>query len=142
MVGNVEGSAPQAGQPKLRAGRDVQYTQQEARQILGSGSQDENAILSRLAERLIRQQEGARVRAPAIRASLPEQGRLFTFTRSIQVDTWAGLNLDLKTRRVNVFSWRNHVPLAVGLFLWVLLMLALSRGRRMVAPEPGVQATP
>jgi hypothetical protein len=140
MVSSAEESAPQANQPRLKAGRDVQYTQQEARQILESGSQDENAILSRLAERLIRQQEGARVRAPAIRASLPEQGRLFTFTRSIQVDTWAGLNLDLKTRRVSSFSWRSHLPLAAGLFLWIFLMLALSRGRRMAVRDSGVQS--
>jgi hypothetical protein len=50
------------------------------------------------------------------------------------------LNLDLKTRRVSSFSWRSHLPLAAGLFLWIFLMLALSRGRRMAVRDSGVQS--
>ncbi len=84
---------------KLRAsGLEPNYTQQDAKQLLDNNSADENAVLTKLAERLIQQQDAA-VSAPAvIQASIPEQGRLLTFGRSVAVDPQAALTVDLEMR--------------------------------------------
>ena len=127
ITANQAEQTPQTAMPKLESGRDVQYTQQQAKQILEGSSGEENAILSRLAERLINQQESARTRAQAIRASLPEHGRLLTFTRSLQVESWAGMNIDLETRRVTSSSWASKILLLGGLLAWLFLMIFLAR---------------
>ena len=49
----------------------------------------------RLAERLIQQQDAAVSSPAAIRASLPEPGRVFTFQRAVVVDPWADLKIVL-----------------------------------------------
>ena len=127
LTANQAEETPQLAMPKLESGRDVQYTQQQARQILEGSSGEENAILSRLAQRLIKQQESARTRAQAIRAALPEHGRLLTFTRSLQVESWAGLNIDLQTRRITHSSWTSKTLLLAGLLVWIFLMILLVR---------------
>jgi len=77
------------------AGNEPNYTQQDAKQLLDNNSADDNAALTKLAERLIQQQDAA-VSAPAvIQANIPEQGRLITFSRSIAVDTEADLQIGL-----------------------------------------------
>jgi hypothetical protein len=80
---------------ELRNRKDVAYTQQEAKQIIDANSSDDNAALMRLAERLVQQQDAAVTAPAAIRASIPQQGRLLTFRRAVQVDTWADLNIRL-----------------------------------------------
>lgn len=84
---------------KLRAaGQEPNYTQQDAKQLLDNNSADENAAFTKLAERIIQQQDAA-VSAPAvIQASVPAQGRLITFSRSVAVDSQADLTVDLKVR--------------------------------------------
>jgi len=88
----------------LRDGKDVNYTQEDAKQILDRNTADENAAFMRLAERLIQQQDAA-VSSPAvIRANIPQQGRLLTFKRAVVVDNWADLNIGLKAKATNVAS--------------------------------------
>ncbi len=97
----VAGEAAPQAQANLRDTinrKEATYTQQQAKQIIESNTADENAALMKLAERLVQQQDAA-VAAPAvIRASIPQQGRLLTFHRAVQVDTWADLNIQLKTK--------------------------------------------
>jgi hypothetical protein len=107
---------------KLRNGAaEPNYTQQDAKQILDNNSADENAALTKLAERLISQQNAA-VAAPAvIQASIPEQGRLITFSRSVAVDTQADLHIGINAKTSGTAS-----PFARGVMLAVtLLLLAL-----------------
>jgi hypothetical protein len=80
----------------LRGRKNATYTQEEAKQILESNSAEDNAAFTRLAERLIQQQDAAVTAPAAIRASIPQQGRLLTFRRAVQVDTWTNLNVELK----------------------------------------------
>ena len=109
---NVRQSAatgePDALAGKLRAGRggkEASYTQQDAKQILDRNSADENAAFTRLAERLIQQQDAA-VSSPAvIQASIPEQGRLLTFSRAVAVDNWADLQIGLKAKAATAAPW-------------------------------------
>ncbi len=109
---------------KLRSSAaEPNYTQQDAKQILDNNSADENAALTKLAERLIEQQNAA-VAAPAvIQASIPEQGRLITFSRSVAVDTQADLQIGIKAKTSGAAS-----PLGRGVMLAAtLLLLALGR---------------
>jgi hypothetical protein len=102
---------------KLRAGRggkDANYTQEDAKQILDKNTADDNAAFTRLAERLIQQQDAAVSSPTAIHANIPEQGRLLTFTRSVAVDTWADLPVHLKARAVSAGSWWQRLCIFAG----------------------------
>ena len=79
----------------------MNYTQEDAKQILDRNTADENAAFMRLAERLIQQQDAA-VSSPAvIHASIPEQGRLLTFSRAVAVDNFADLQIGLKAKAIS-----------------------------------------
>jgi hypothetical protein len=106
---------------QLRNRKDVAYTQQEAKQIIEANTADDNAALMRLAERLIQQQDAA-VNAPAaIRAAIPQQGRLLTFRRTVQVDTKADLKISLLTKA----SRSAPMNLRFGIILAILIGFAL-----------------
>jgi hypothetical protein len=84
------------------AGAEPNYTQQDAKQLLDNNSADENAALTKLAERIIQQQDAA-ISAPAvIEARIPEQGRMLTFSRSVAVDAQADLQIELNMRAPDV----------------------------------------
>ncbi|MDB6033954.1 MAG: hypothetical protein JWM16_4292, partial [Verrucomicrobiales bacterium] len=122
----------------LRVRKDVAYTQQEAKQIMDANSADENAAMMRLAERLIQQQDAATTSPTAIRASIPEQGRLLTFRRTVQVDTWADLSVRLEATAARSAPWgiRGVILCAVfacfGLLAWA--------GTRLREPHQTIKA--
>ena len=126
---NVRQSAatgePDALAGKLRAGRggkEAGYTQQDAKQILDRNSADENAAFTLLAERLIQQQDAA-VSSPAIiQASIPEQGRLLTFSRAVAVDNFADLQIGIKAKAATSAPWL----LRCAILAITALVLALS----------------
>jgi hypothetical protein len=90
-------AAPVPGNLKeLRNRKDAAYTQQEAKQLIDANTADDNAALLRLAERIVQQQDAAVPNPTAINASIPQQGRLLTFRRAVQVDKWADLSLGLE----------------------------------------------
>ena len=68
----------------------MNYTQQDAKDIIDRNTADDNAAFMRLAERLIQQQDAAVSSPSALRASIPEQGRVLTFKRSVVVDSSMG----------------------------------------------------
>ena len=70
----------------LRGRKEVNYTQQDAKDLMDRNTADDNATFLRLAERLIQQQDAAVSSASALRASIPEQGRVLTFKRAVLVD--------------------------------------------------------
>jgi hypothetical protein len=114
---------------KLRGGRgnnEPNYSQQDAKQIIDRNSPDENAAFTRLAERLIQQQDAAVSSPAAIRASVPEQGRLLTFSRSIAVDPWADLQVGLEVKAIKAASWfvRFLIVAATALILAVSIRFA------------------
>jgi hypothetical protein len=111
----------------LRNRSDVNYTQDDAKQIIDRNSADENTALMRLAQRLIQQQDAA-VSSPAmIRASLPEQGRLLTFKRSVVVDPWADLNIGLKAVTAPTISWPLRIWALAATALVMLVFAGLAR---------------
>ena len=112
----------------LRGRKEVTYTQQDAKDIIDRNTADDNAAYMRLAERIIQQQDAAVSSPAAIRASIPEQGRLLTFQRAVVVDTWADLELRLKATAVKAASWgvRVLILIAIALVLGCLAWAARS----------------
>jgi hypothetical protein len=95
-VAGGEAAAAPGNLRDLRNRKDVTYTQQEAKQVIDSNTADENAALMRLAERIVQQQDAAVPNPTAISATIPQQGRLLTFGRTVQVDTWTDLSIALE----------------------------------------------
>lgn len=103
LVGLNVGQAKLAGEtgaisaiPRaLREGKTI-YTQAEAKQLIDKNTADDNAVQMKLAERIIQQQEAALPSPAAIRATIPEQGRVLTFVRPLEVDPWADLGVRLR----------------------------------------------
>lgn len=116
--------------------KEANYTQQDAKAIMERNTADDNAAFTRLAERLIQQQDAAISNPATIQATIPEQGRLITFSRSVAVDTQADLHIDLKTKAVATASWiKRLLILAVTtcvLGLFALLAQALRRKQSAV----------
>jgi hypothetical protein len=88
----------------LRGAKDLNYTQQDAKEIIDRNTADDNAATMRLAEKIIQQQDAAVTTAAAIRASIPEQGRLLTFQRSVAVDKESDLRIGLEASAVKAAS--------------------------------------
>jgi hypothetical protein len=85
---------------KLRGGgaKEANYSQDEAKQLIDRNTADENSALMRCAERLIQQQDAAVSNPAVIQASVPEQGRLLTFSRSVAVDPQADLHIGIEAK--------------------------------------------
>jgi hypothetical protein len=110
----------------LRGRKDVNYTQQDAKAIIDRNSTEENNAFMRLAQRLIQQQDAAVSSAAAIHATVPEQGRLFTFKRAVVLDTLnADLKIGLGASPVQAASWRVRAVILVGTLL-ILIVFALA----------------
>jgi hypothetical protein len=115
---------PGAAQPLRDPRRTTAYTQAEARQLIDRNTAEENTVLFRLAERFIQQQEAAVATPAAIRAALPEHGRRLTFTRSLFIDPWAELRVDIKAVAVGPARFARFLALA-GLLLAIVVVLHL-----------------
>ena len=113
---------------QLRNSQTANYTQQDAQRVIDNNSADENTAFMELANRLIQQQEAAVANPAVIRASIPEQGRLLTFKRSVVVDTWADLGIRLEARVLGAISWSARL-LMLALTALALSALALLAGR-------------
>jgi hypothetical protein len=136
LVGLNVRQAGSAAQPavaqkirELRGRRDATYTQDEAKQIFDNNSADDNNALSRLASRMIQQQEAAVAAPAAIRAAVPEQGRVLTFKRAVQVDKWADLRIDLEAKVARTASLGSRFAMLLGLAVLAGIGLWIGRAR-------------
>jgi hypothetical protein len=109
----------------LRSRPEGNYTQQDAKDIIDINSADENANFMRLAEKLIQQQDAAVSTPAAIRASIPEQGRVLTFKRAVAVEPWADLQIGLRMAMTQTAPMTLRL-LVLGGVLIVFSVLALS----------------
>ncbi|MEO8353846.1 MAG: hypothetical protein ABI680_19135, partial [Chthoniobacteraceae bacterium] len=89
----------------------------------------------KLAERLIQQQDAALANPATIQASIPEQGRLLTFSRSVAVDHWADLRIGLEAKAVPIAAWWKRLLILAGTALALALLAISARGlsRRQAA---------
>ncbi len=111
----------------LRARKEVTYTQQDAKDIIDRNTADDNAADMRLAQRLIQQQDAAVSNPAAIRASVPEQGRVLTFKRAVVVDPWADLRIGLRATAARAASWTVRTLILAATFLFLLLFAWLAK---------------
>ena len=90
--------------------------------------------MMRLAERLVQQQEAAVPSPAAIRASVPEGGRLLTFSRALLVDDYAPLSLEIRARAPAVTSSAWQISILGGALLVFLVLAVTARpGTRQAA---------
>lgn len=131
---DLAGADDQAAQ-QLRAFKQrkgVAYTQEEAQQVFAGNRAEDNANFTRLAERIIQQQDAAVSAPAAIRATIPEQGRLLTFRRSVQVDQWADMNISLKATAASTVTWGVRLMILIASFA---VFGVLRLGSRAVKPR-------
>lgn len=117
----------------LRSAKDVNYTQQDAKEILDRNNADDNSAYLRLAERLVQQQDAAVTSAGAIRANIPEQGRVLTFQRTVAVDREADLRIGLQTSAAKAASWGMRASVLAAAAVLFGLLAAMGRWVRVDA---------
>ena len=64
---------------------------------------------------------------PAIRAAIPEQGRVLTFKRAVEVNQWADLQLELKTKVANPAPGGMRFVVLLGILVGVAAVLGIRR---------------
>jgi hypothetical protein len=111
----------------------VNFDPQQVDQLLMGNTEEENAALHGIAARLVDQQLAAEPAPGAIDVTLPERGRVLTFTRSLQVNGGAPLEL-----RLSVGSF-PFASLRFGLLAMLVVgaITALSSGRAAAEPRAG-----
>jgi hypothetical protein len=115
---------------KLRvdaAGKEANYTQQDAKQLIERNPADENAALAKCAERIIQQQDAAVTNPAVIQASIPEQGRLITFHRAIAVDPLADLKVGIEANAPRAATWALRLMILAATALTIALGLRMRR---------------
>jgi hypothetical protein len=102
------------------------YNPQQVDQLLMGNTVEENTALSGIAGRIVDQQLAAEPAPSAIDVTLPERGQVLTFTRSLQVDGGAPLELKLDIKR----GWGGGLGFGAGLLLAVGAIVGLALRRR------------
>lgn len=74
----------------------LNFRPQQLSQLLRGNTTEDNAILQQIAGRLVQHQRNTEPAPQAIIISLPEEGEVYTFSRSVQVAENAPLELDLQ----------------------------------------------
>jgi hypothetical protein len=108
----------------LRNRQELNYTQQDAKDIIDINSADDNAAFMRLAEKLIQQQDAAVSSPAAIRASIPQQGQTLTFHRAVAVDAWADLKIGLQAAMTRTAPTGIRVLILAGACVFFALLTA------------------
>ena len=111
----------------LRARKDVNYTQQDAKAIIDRNTAEENSAFMRLAQRLIQQQDAAVSSPAAIRAAVPEQGRLLTFKRAVLVNPWSDLKIGIVARATKAASWNVRLLILTGTLIVLVSFARMGR---------------
>jgi hypothetical protein len=78
----------------------LNFRPQQLSQLLRGNTPEDNANLQRIADRLVHHQRATEPAPQAILISLPEEGSVYTFSRSVQVAENAPLELDLEFRKL------------------------------------------
>lgn len=133
-----DGAAVPGNIKELRNRKELNYSQQEAKQIIEANTADDNAVLMRLAERIVQQQDAAVPNPTEIRATIPQQGRMLTFRRSVQVDTWTDLTVELETRAFKTASMGWRAGMLGAVFVGFMLVAWVS-GRRRKHPTSNIE---
>jgi hypothetical protein len=99
---------------------------QQVDQLLGGNTLEENTALRGIATKIVDQQLGADPAPGAIDVTLPERGQVLTFTRSVQVDGGAPLELTLDIGKIARINYLLVALLLIG----VAVIAVIDRVRR------------
>ncbi|GAB5406561.1 MAG: hypothetical protein Aurels2KO_47920 [Aureliella sp.] len=114
--------------PLLRDNQ-LKFRPQQLSQLLGGNSREDNEVLQRIAARLVQHQRTTEPAPQAIILSLPEEGSLYEFRRSVQVAEGAPLELKLDFGRTHrMMKWQT---LVLGLILAVIACAFTVGSRRL-----------
>jgi hypothetical protein len=102
------------------------FKPQQVDQLLMGNTLEENTALRGIAAKIVDQQLGSDRAPGAIDVTLPERGQVLTFTRSVQVDGGAPLELRLDIGRTT----RTNVLLTGCLLLGVAALALIETSRR------------
>ncbi len=75
---------------------ELNFRPQQMSQLLGGNTSQDNFVLMEIAGRLVKHQRSTEPAPQAIVISMPEEGRVYSFSRGVQVAKNAPLELDLK----------------------------------------------
>ena len=102
------------------------FNPQQVDQLLMGNTLEENTALRGIATKIVDQQLGADPAPGAIDVTLPERGQVLTFTRSVQVDGGAPLELNLEIGKI---TRTNHLLIALLLMSVAVISLIEMRQR-------------
>jgi hypothetical protein len=92
----------------------LNFRPQQLSELLRGNTTEDNAVLQQIAGRLVQHQRTTEPAPQAIIISLPEEGEIYTFSRSVQVAENAPLELDLQFgSQLRLHFWQFAVVLAV-----------------------------
>ena len=107
----------------------LNFRPQQLSQLLRGNTTEDNAVLQQIAGRLVQHQRTSEPAPQAIIISLPEEGAVYTFGRSVQVAENAQLELDLRfgsQRRLR--PWQTMLVLAFLVTFAATLVLSRQDG--------------
>lgn len=107
----------------------MNFDPRQVDQLLMGNSVEENAALRGIASRLVDQQLAAEPTPAAIEITLPERGQVLTFTRSLQVDGDAALNLELEISRVDGVNLATSLFALIGVAITAAVLLPRKKNR-------------
>ncbi|MCL4202475.1 MAG: hypothetical protein KJ000_08260 [Pirellulaceae bacterium] len=127
VVDNQQLREAAADNPVLQQDQ-LNFRPQQLSQLLRGNTTEDNAVLQQIAARLVQHQHTTEPAPQAIIISLPEEGAVYTFSRSVQVAQNAPLELDLQFgSQFRLQLWQAALVLAL---LTVLAMtLAFDKKR-------------
>lgn len=119
-----------AANPVLQGG-ELNFRPQELVQLLQGNSDDDNAVLQRIAGKIVRQQQAQETVARPMGLVLPAEGLVYRFQRALQVAENAPLELDLTfAPEYRVAWWRVMLVLVLIAGATVLFSaVVVRRGR-------------
>lgn len=109
----------------------LNFRPQELSQLLRGNTTEDNAVLQQIAARLVQHQHTTDPAPQAIIISLPEEGDVYTFGRSVQVAENAPLELDLDFRsKLKLHLWQTALIICLlGSIGAMLTFVSTSEGR-------------
>ncbi len=106
----------------------LNFRPQQLSQLLRGNTTEDNAILQQIAGRLVQHQRTTEPAPQAIIISLPEEGDVYTFGRTVQVAENALLELDLEFEsKLRLHLWK--IALVLALLAGMAVALAISATR-------------
>ncbi|MGB4708922.1 MAG: hypothetical protein WBH50_20850 [Fuerstiella sp.] len=133
VVDNEQLRQAAAANPILQQDQ-LNFRPQELSQLLKGNTTADNAILQRIASRLVQHQHTTEPAPQAIIISLPEEGVIYTFARTVQVAENAPLELDLDFASMqNVALWQIILVLVVLVTLGFSIAIATTGPKVVVS---------